>query len=83
MSWRDFLRSNGLAYDETLRNGEDFHLIAALLATGGALWVIPEAGYFYTTRTGSVSNRLNPDHARIPRGNRRHVQRIQSRHPHV
>jgi succinoglycan biosynthesis protein ExoO len=59
----DFLRRHNLRYDETLRNGEDFHLIAALLAEGGALWVTPTPGYFYTTRTGSISNRLNPDHA--------------------
>jgi succinoglycan biosynthesis protein ExoO len=59
----DFLRKHGLRYDETLRNGEDFHLIAALLAAGGTLWVTPEPGYFYTSRAGSISSRLNPAHA--------------------
>ncbi len=60
----DFLRAHEIDYDETLRNGEDFHLIAALLAAGGALWVIPEAGYLYTMAKGSISNRLDPSHAR-------------------
>ena len=35
---RDFLRAHDIRYDESLRNGEDFHLIAALLVAGGALW---------------------------------------------
>lgn len=61
---RDFLIRQKLHYDESLRNGEDFHLIAALLAAGGALWVSPEAGYQYTTGSGSISARLAPDHAR-------------------
>lgn len=60
----DCIREQEIAYDEDLRNGEDFHLIAALLAKGGALWVMPEAGYLYTTAAGSISNRLDPDHAR-------------------
>ena len=61
---RDFLVQGGLRYDESLRNGEDFHLIAELLATGGRLWFLPEAGYLYTRRPGSISRRLDPDHAR-------------------
>ncbi len=60
---REFLRDHGVTYDETLRNGEDFHLIAALLAAGGALWVMPEAGYLYRQAAGSISNRLDRDHA--------------------
>ncbi|MEL6387925.1 MAG: glycosyltransferase family 2 protein [Pseudomonadota bacterium] len=61
---RAFLETHRLRYDETLRNGEDFHLVLAALTAGAALWLIPEAGYLYTTRTGSLSNRLDPDHAR-------------------
>lgn len=60
----DFLRREGLRYDESLRNGEDFHLMAELLARGGTLWFTPEPGYDYTTRAGSISSRLDPDHAR-------------------
>lgn len=59
----DFLRAQGINYDEALRNGEDFHLIAALLAANGALWVTPDAGYRYTIAKGSISNRLDPNHA--------------------
>lgn len=59
----EFLRKNDLWYNESLRNGEDFHLIAEMLAAGGSLWVTPMAGYLYTERAGSISNRLNPDHA--------------------
>ncbi|WP_082429861.1 glycosyltransferase family 2 protein [Jannaschia rubra] len=54
----------GLRYDTTLRNGEDFHLIAALLASGGRLWVMPEAGYLYRRSAGTISARLDPQHAR-------------------
>jgi succinoglycan biosynthesis protein ExoO len=60
---RDFLQAHGLRYDESLRNGEDFHLVLAALAAGASLWFLPGAGYLYTTRTGSVSNRLDPAHA--------------------
>lgn len=60
---RSFLMQSGLRYDETLRNGEDFHLVAELLAIGGRLWFLPEAGYLYTHRDGSVSRRLDPAHA--------------------
>jgi succinoglycan biosynthesis protein ExoO len=60
----DFLRAHEIGYDEALRNGEDFHLIAALLAAGGALWVTPETGYLYTIAKGSISNRLDPSHAK-------------------
>ena len=61
---RAFLERTGLRYDERLRNGEDFHLMLALLAAGGQLWILPEVGYRYTARRGSVSNRLNPDHVK-------------------
>lgn len=59
-----FARKASLRYDEGLRNGEDFHLIIDALVAGARMWITPEAGYFYTARSGSVSNRLNPDHAR-------------------
>lgn len=60
---RDFMKTHAIRYDETLRNGEDFHLIAAVLAAGGGLWVLPKAGYLYTRTSGTISSRLNPDHA--------------------
>lgn len=61
---REFVERVGLRYDERLRNGEDFHLIIAALIAGARLWITPEVGYYYTARSGSVSNRLNPEHAR-------------------
>jgi len=61
---RAFVEDIRLHYDETLRNGEDFHLRAEFLAQGGALWFTPEPGYLYTRRGGSVSARLDPSHAR-------------------
>ncbi len=61
---KHFLDINAIRYDPTLRNGEDFHLMLDILAAGGRLWFMPAAGYLYTTRSGSISNRLNPDHAR-------------------
>lgn len=61
---RDFVMQSKLRYDLTLRNGEDFHLVAELLARGGAMWFTPTVGYLYTRRGGSVSARLNPVHAR-------------------
>lgn len=61
---RGFLEEHGLRYDPSLRNGEDFHLVLAALTAGAVLRYMPEPGYLYTTRAGSVSNRLDPDHAR-------------------
>ena len=61
---REFLNTHGLRYDARLRNGEDFHLMLGMLARDARLWFTPEPGYLYTTRVGSVSNRLNPDHAK-------------------
>lgn len=60
---RSFVMDCGLRYDARLRNGEDFHLIAELLAIGGVLWFLPEPGYLYTRRDGSISRRLDPGHA--------------------
>lgn len=60
---RDLLKRTGIRYDPRLRNGEDFHLILALLAAGARLHYLPKPGYLYTSRKGSVSNRLDPAHA--------------------
>ncbi len=59
---RSYLEKHQIRYDPTLRNGEDFHLVLALLLAQGQLWYLPRAGYLYTRRSGSVSSRLNPDH---------------------
>lgn len=60
---RAALVDHGICYDETLRNGEDFHLVLALLAAGCTVWFLAEAGYRYTRRDGSVSAKLSTAHA--------------------
>lgn len=57
---RGFLAAHGLAYDESLRNGEDFHLVLAVLAAGGRVWLSPRPDYLYSRRAGSVSHRADP-----------------------
>lgn len=59
---RETLIRHGIRYDETLRNGEDFHLILALMVAGGRVWFSPDPDYLYTRRAGSVSNRIALPH---------------------
>lgn len=58
-----FLAERAIAYDESLRNSEDCHLVFACLAEGGAVWFEPITGYRYTVRDGSLSHRMKPEHA--------------------
>jgi succinoglycan biosynthesis protein ExoO len=59
---RAFLEGNGLAFDETLRIGEDYLLLASALAAGGRCVVVPELGYTYHIREGSISRVLHLHH---------------------
>ena len=59
---RDFLLRHGIVYDETLRNGEDYHLILSCLLSGARLRVDPVPGYLYTRAEGSISHRIALDH---------------------
>lgn len=59
---RETLARNAIRYDETLRNGEDFHLILDLMLAGGTVWFCPDPDYLYTRRAGSISERIAPDH---------------------
>ena len=59
---RRFLEQHRLRYDETLRVGEDYILLASALAKGGRCVVEPEVGYSYHVRTGSVSRVLELHH---------------------
>lgn len=61
---RRFLVDHGIAYDPRLRNGEDFHLVLAMLIAGADMRYLAHPGYAYTTRSGSVSHRLDLEHAR-------------------
>ena len=52
---RSFLDTHGLAYDETLRLGEDFILYATALALGARFKVLPPCGYVAVERADSIS----------------------------
>lgn len=54
------LNRTGLAYDTSLRNSEDFYLVASLLAEGATMRLHPSCGYNYLVRPGSISHRLTP-----------------------
>lgn len=60
----EFLRRTGVRYNESLRNGEDFHLILEALIAGAKMQFIAKTGYLYTRRAGSVSQRAKLDHLR-------------------
>ncbi|MEM1105048.1 MAG: glycosyltransferase family 2 protein [Pseudomonadota bacterium] len=51
----------GDAYDVTLRNSEDYYLVARLLAEGAIFQLHPSQGYNYLVREGSISHRLTPE----------------------
>lgn len=59
---RDFLRAHGIVYDEALRIGEDYLLIADALAHGARCVVEPAPGYQYHLVDGSISRVLKPEH---------------------
>ncbi|NVD44748.1 glycosyltransferase family 2 protein [Qipengyuania atrilutea] len=56
---RDFLNKNRLRYDASIRNGEDFDILAkALLAGGKFVASLARATYLYTTRESGTSKTL-------------------------
>lgn len=57
----DFLREHHLAYDPDIRIGEDYMLLAEVLACGAVCAIEPTAGYLYTVRTSSISHRIAPE----------------------
>jgi succinoglycan biosynthesis protein ExoU len=52
---RAFLSRHGLAYDQTMRLGEDYDLYARALALGGRMRLIPYVGYVSVMRATSLS----------------------------
>lgn len=58
---RSALPVSGAAYDTTLRNSEDYYLIANLLAEGRRMQYLATPGYLYTRSSGSTSYRLKPE----------------------
>jgi succinoglycan biosynthesis protein ExoO len=59
---RAFLLEKGLQFDENLRIGEDYLLLASALAEGGKCAIAPAAGYVYYIRAGSISRVLHLHH---------------------
>lgn len=59
---REYLERHGLRYDEKLRIGEDYILLAGALAKGGRCAVEPAVGYAYHVRSGSISRVLELHH---------------------
>ncbi|HBF32371.1 glycosyltransferase family 2 protein [Rhizobium sp.] len=59
---RAFLIEKGLWFDESLRIGEDYLLLASALAEGAVCAIEPTAGYVYYIREGSISRVLRLDH---------------------
>ncbi|WP_084268473.1 glycosyltransferase family 2 protein [Allorhizobium undicola] len=59
---RSFLLEKGLSFDEKLKIGEDYLLLARALAEGGKCAVEPEPGYVYLIRQGSISRVLQGHH---------------------
>jgi succinoglycan biosynthesis protein ExoO len=51
-------------YDSALRNSEDYHLLAHLLASGARMTYTPEAGYIYRRSASSISHRLRAEQTR-------------------
>jgi succinoglycan biosynthesis protein ExoU len=52
---RAFLEDAGLAYDETMRLGEDYDLYARALAAGARFRIVHTVGYLALERPGSLS----------------------------
>ena len=59
---RDFLRAHGIVYDQELRIGEDYLLIADALAYGARCVVEPTPGYQYHLVDTSISRILKLHH---------------------
>jgi len=59
---RAFLERLGLRYNEALRIGEDYILLASALASGGRCVIEPSVGYAYHIRDGSISRVLELHH---------------------
>ena len=51
----------GVRYDPSLRNSEDFHLVADLLAQGAVFRLLSEPLYRYTIHAGSTSHRISSE----------------------
>jgi succinoglycan biosynthesis protein ExoO len=57
----ELVARSGARYDESLRIGEDFHFLVALLAAGARMALEPEPLYLYRKHAGSISHRFKPE----------------------
>jgi succinoglycan biosynthesis protein ExoO len=53
------LHRSGIRYNESLRIGEDYDIIARLLQKGARFNIVPEMTYFYRRHGASISHRLS------------------------
>ena len=59
---REFLNENELRYDPSIRNGEDFDILAKALLAGGTFFAaLDRPTYLYTTRESGTSKTLLDD----------------------
>jgi succinoglycan biosynthesis protein ExoO len=71
-----FLAEHKIRYDPDLRIGEDYLLLAHVLASGALCAVEPAPGYIYNMRAGSISHRLTlADINRMRAGDRKFLAR--------
>lgn len=59
---RDYLIAQGVQYEPSMKIGEDFHFILALLSCGARCRIVNEPLYFWTWRSDSCSKQLTMDH---------------------
>jgi succinoglycan biosynthesis protein ExoO len=58
---RSAIEKYAAAYDENLRNSEDYYIVAHMLAAGARMTYSSVPGYLYTRSTSSTSHRLRPE----------------------
>ncbi|MGL5943471.1 MAG: glycosyltransferase family 2 protein [Waterburya sp.] len=59
---QEFLQKNNIQYDETVKVGEDFILYLECLRQQARFYIVPQAYYYYQTRTVSLSTRKPTDY---------------------
>ena len=64
---KQFLDQHGLAYNETIRYGEDLIFLVEMLFSGIRAVIIPDPLYIYTTQIGDVSGVESPHSKSVPR----------------
>lgn len=63
---RDFIERHSIRYPAQYRHAEDFYFLATLLLSDANFMLLPNAGYSYTLRVGSLSRAISPFSASVP-----------------